>query len=301
MLSFLPISILAYALNGLSLVIDKILIRKSIPQPVVYTFYVAILQFLVIFLIPFGFSLQFNQSFYLSLVSGLTSVVALYALYTSLKLNEASVVGPVVGSLNPLFTALIGTLVLNQYLSQSQYLAVLGLVLGALILTFNQAFAKIELSQKFWWMIGSGLFFAISYIFLRQAFLQDSFINVLVNSRLAAGILGLLLLVPTSTRQAIFHPPGNFVHHSKTVAVFLALGQAMGAGQGLLLAFATSLANPALVNSLFGVQYLTILIVALVLFQKYPNLLDEKLTRGVILQKLLGVAILSWGLYLLTK
>ncbi len=299
---FLPISILAYALNGGSLIIDNILIRKLIPNPLVYTFYVAILQFLAIFLIPFGFNLQFNNGFYFALLSGITSIVALYALYTSLKLNEASVVGPVVGSLNPLFTALIGSLLLNQLLTQNQYLAILVLILGALLLTFNQAFLKIDLGKKFWWMIASGISFAISYLFLRQAFLEDSFINVLVNSRLAAAILGLLFLIPGTTRNAIFHRPKlDSKPSSKTIVIFLGLGQIMGASQGLLLVFATSLASPALVNSLFGVQYLIILTVALALYQKYPNLLDEKLTFKVILQKLAGVIILSFGLYLLTK
>lgn len=299
MISFLPISILAYALNGGSLIIDKILIKNLVPNPVVYTFYVAVLQFLVIFLIPWGFNLQFNLSFFLALLSGITSVGALYTLYTSLKLNEASVVGPVVGSLNPLFAALLGVLLLNQFLSLNQYLAILVLILGALLLTFNRTFLRIDLGKKLWWMIFSGLLFAISYIFLRQAFLQDSFINVLINSRLSAGLLGLMLLIPASTRQEILHR--RFAARSPKVALFLGLGQIMGAAQGLLLAFATSLANPALVNSLFGVQYLTILIVALLLYKKYPHLLEERLSTRVTVQKLSGVIILSLGLYLLTK
>lgn len=299
--TFLPIAILAYALNGGSLIIDKILIRKLLPNPLVYTFYVAVLQFLVIFLIPLGFNLQFNNGFYFAIFSGITSIAALYALYTSLKLNEASIVGPVVGSLNPVFTAIIGALLLNQLLNQNQYVAILILILGALFLAFNQTFLKIDLGKKFWWMVISGLFFAISYIFLRQAFLQDSFVNVLVNSRLAAAILGLLFLIPNSTRKAIFYKQKSDSTRSKNVAIFLGLGQIMGVGQGLLLTYATSLANPALVNSLFGVQYLIILLVALFLYQKFPNLLDEKLTAKVIIQKLFGVIILSFGLYLIAK
>lgn len=299
MITFLPISILAYALNGGSLIIDKILIKKAIPNPLVYTFYISVLQFLVIFLIPFGFTLAFDQSFYLAFFSGITSVIALYGLFTSLKLNEASLVGPVVGSLNPLFTALIG-IFLGQLLSQSQYLAMVILIIGTLVLTFNQSFLKIDFGPKFWWMVFSGLMFAISYLLLRETFLQTSFINGMVISRVSATFFAMLFLIPKSIRNDIFSQHKTTQVSTKKIAIMLAIGQIMGASQGFLLAYATSLANPALVNSLFGVQYLVILLIALVLYKKNPHLLDETLTKNVVLQKILGVVVLSFGLYLLS-
>lgn len=68
-MSFLPISILAYALNGGAAVIDKILLNKLLPSPFVYAFYGGIFGFLTLFLIPFGVS--FNpSSTILSLISG---------------------------------------------------------------------------------------------------------------------------------------------------------------------------------------------------------------------------------------
>jgi len=75
----------------------------------------------------------------------------------------------------------------------------------------------------------------------------------------------------------------------------------MGAVQGFLLTFAVSLANPALVNSLFGIQYLVILTTSLLLSKSHPNLLGERLTKAIILQKVTGSIILSIGLYLLAQ
>ena len=74
----------------------------------------------------------------------------------------------------------------------------------------------------------------------------------------------------------------------------------MGAAQGFLLALAVSLASPALVNSLFGMQYLVILGVSLALAKKAPQLLDENLSKAVVWQKILGAGILSLGVYLLS-
>ncbi len=300
MITFLPIAILAYALNGVSLVIDKSLIKQSIPNPLVYTFYVSFLQILVVFLIPFGFKFSWDSGFYLAVISGAVSVLALYAFFTALKLNAASIVGPIVGSLNPLFSAIIGGIFLSQLLTTNQYLAIGVLLTGALMLTFNQTFLKIELGRKFWWMVLAGLLFAISYVLLRAAFLQESFINVLIISRVAAGVITLAFLISPQLRNSIFHQK-NSPANSKMVWLFLGIGQIMGAVQGLLLAYAVALASPAVVNSLFGVQYIVILIAAAVLYRNYPHLLDENLTKLVVLQKMAGVAVLSFGLYLLTQ
>lgn len=302
MINFLPISILAYVLNGGSIIIDKILLQKSVSAPIVYTFYVGVLQLLALFLIPFGFQIYFGTPLFLSLASGVIFTLALYAFFSSLKLNEASMVGPVVGVLNPLFAAILGGLFLQQFLTTTQYLAILTLILGGLILTFNLIQSGLKTSNKLGWMILAGLLFALSYVLLRQAFLETTFINGLILSRLGAGGFALSFFIFPQFRQALSDTRSQVSKTGpKKVAILLFLGQLMGAVQGILLVYATSLANPALVNSLFGVQYLLILVVALIFSKNYPDLLDERLTSTVILQKILGVIILSFGLYLLSR
>ena len=96
MIGFLPISILGYALNGGSILIDKILIKHSLPNPFIYTFYINLFAFLTLFLIPFG--VVFNsQSILFCGLSGIMFTIALLTFFQSLKEGEASVVGPIVG------------------------------------------------------------------------------------------------------------------------------------------------------------------------------------------------------------
>lgn len=302
LMNFLPISILAYAFNGGSLLIDKILLRTSLPKPLTYTFYVSILQLLALFLIPFGFKFSLEASTYLAFLSGLIFVLAIYSMFVSLKENEASVVGPMVGMFNPLFALILGVIFLNQFLTATQYWAFFILILGTVVLTFNLWCSKIQLNKKLAWIILSGFLFGVSYVLLRESFLQTSFLNGLVISRASAGLFALaFLLFPSVREQIFFSPKPNQGLASQTTLSLLVLGQIMGALSGLLIAFGVSLASPALVNSLFGVQYLTILTVSLVLRRKNPQLLDENLTKNVMLQKIVGVMIISLGLYLLVK
>ena len=74
----------------------------------------------------------------------------------------------------------------------------------------------------------------------------------------------------------------------------------MGAISGLLISFGITLASASLVNSLFGVQYLVILFAAIFFAKKYPHLLEE-LSRKVVTQKVVGIVIISVGLYLLAR
>ena len=296
MMSFLPISILAYTLNGGAILIDKILLKKSLPNPITYTFYVNALQLLVLLLIPFGFSPRWGEATTLAVFSGIVIFLALYAFFRSLKENEASTVGPLVGMFNPLFALILGGIFLGQFLTKTQYLAFFILLVGALILTFNLWFKNLQLGKKLVWMMAAGFLFGLSYVFLREAFLGSTFLNGLIISRATAGFLALALLVLPKIRTEIFsnHQAGNNITSHRTL-ILLGSGQVMGAASGLLITFAISLANPALVNSLFGIQYFAILVVALLLAKNHSHLLDETLTKGVITQKITGASIISFG------
>lgn len=299
MISFLPISILAYALNGGSIVIDKILVTQRIGSPFVYTFYINLLALFTVVFLPFGVEFNIPVLVY-STLAGVTGNLALLAFFQSLKTGEASVVGPTVGFLNPAFTLIIGSLFLNQTITQNQFIAFLVLMIGGLVLTFGIWSKGLKINQQLVMIALAGLFFALSYLFLKEAFLVSNFMSGLVISRLAGALFALSFILLPEVRNSIFAPK-NRGQSIKTTGLLLLLGQAMGAVQGLLLTFATSLANPALVNSVFGIQYLVILGVALILYKKHPYLLGEKLTKTSILQKVIGVIILSFGLYLLSK
>lgn len=302
MISFLPVSILAYSLNGGAVLVDKILIKKSFPHPISYTFYTNILQFAALLLIPFGFHFTLDRSAYLAIFSGILSVFALFAFFTSLKTNEASIVGPVVGVFNPVFSLILGGIFLQQFLTSTQYLAFIILIAGTILLTLNLWISKVKFSKKFVWIVIAGFLFGLSYILLRESFLGTSFINVLIISRVSAAFFVLsFLLFPAIKKQIFFKKTDDQHFTSKTTILLMASGQGMAAVAGLLTTFAVSLANPAIVNAVFGVQYPIILITALILAKKHPDLLDETLSKGIVIQKIIGILIISLGLYLLAK
>lgn len=298
-MNFIPIAIVAYALNALSILVAKAQLSSSIPNPLSYAFFSGILQLVALFLIPFGFSLDFSLNVtILSLASGITFVLATIYLMQSIKDNEASVAGPVVGGLNPLFALILGSLLLNQALTSTQTISILVLVAGAGVLTGSFWVKRLYFDRRLLVLIASGALYGLSYVFLREIFLQTSFINGLVLTRVAAGLFSIsLLAVPVFRRQIFIKPKGGT---RQTGVIFLA-GQLAGGISSFLIFYAVSLANSALVNSFFGVQYLVIMAAALLLAKRAPQLLDEKLSLLTIFQKIAGALIMSLGLYLLAK
>lgn len=239
----------------------------------------------------------------MGIAAGITFVAALYSFFTSLKINAASVAGPVVGALNPLFGFLIGSLFLQQILQNHQIAAIIILVTGSLIIAIPLAERRIAHTvhlKQLSWMVCAGFLFGLSYVFLRETFLVTTFFNGLVISRVAAGVCALSFLTIPMLREQIFEQHSQTAPTSrKSIFLLLFTGQALGASSGLLITYGVSLANPALVNSLFGVQYLVILVAAIIFSRQKHSLLEEKLTTRAIAQKSIGVALLSVGLYLL--
>ena len=300
-MNFLPIAILAYALNGGALLVAKIQLQTSLPNPLVYTFYTSVLQLLAIFLIPFGFNSNISEpALIYSILSGIAFVFALYTLLYSMKENEVSVVGPLVGALNPFFALLFGVTLLNQAITQTQVAAFSILIIGALVLSANLWMKKLALGKQLTLIILSGFLFGLSYVLLREAFLQTNFIPGLIASRAAAGLFVLPLLILPKIRAQILGRGSSTSNIKQTGLIFMG-GQIMSGVSNFLLFFGVSLASPALVNAVFGVQYLVILIVALILAKKSSKLLDERLSGNIIAQKIAGAVILSFGLYLLAK
>lgn len=296
---FIPISILAYAFQGISVLIAKAQLESSLPRPIAYAFYGTITQLLAVVLIPFGFTWDFSSLILTqSFLAGATFFIAVVLMMQGIKDNEASVSGPVIGALNPLFALIIGWIFLGQVLTANQTWAVVVLIIGAVVLTLNHWIKGIKaFKYNFLILVLSGALYGLSYVFLREVFLNTNFITGLVLSRIAVGICALTLLTLPSWRVQIFSKPKQ-EQVEKTSFVFI-IGQISAGISNLLIFYAVSLTNPAVVNSFFGIQYLIILIAAIFLFKNHPKILDEDLSRITIAFKIVGVLILSFGLYLI--
>ncbi|OGE24951.1 hypothetical protein A3C26_00395 [Candidatus Daviesbacteria bacterium RIFCSPHIGHO2_02_FULL_39_12] len=279
-MSHLPFTILAYFLNSVSVTTNKLLLNKAIPDPFLYIFYVSVFSLIILPAIIF-IPTPTPQAFLAVSLSTILWTMGAYFMYRALKLGQMSRVIPVIGTLISLI--LLFAAVKTVTISQTQTLAVTILIFGMIAITVFDWTGKFKRLEAVFEVI-SAVFFAISYIFLRQAYTLGNFLTILVWGRVVLVPLVLYIFLAPILRKRII---GNQFN----IRLIFFGGQLAGGASELLLTFSISLANPALVNSLQGVQYVFLLI--------FGKPLGEKYSKLQLLSKILGIILIGTGLYLL--
>ncbi len=284
------------------------MLNKTIHNPLIYIFYISLISLLAILAIPFT-KIPDLETFILASSSTLIWTLGAYFMYKALKIGQVSRVIPIIGTLIPVILLIFASG--TNAVTMNQMQAIIILIIGMIVLTVSDYRARLpslrlgvsgqgKLNRKeILFEILSAVFFAVSYVVLRQAYLHLDFFSVLVWSRLILLPVGIILLaIPGLRRQIITSSGPKINFFSKTGLIFLG-GQTSGAISEFLLLFSISLANPALVNSLQGTQYVFLLIFALILSIKYPTIFEEKYTFLILFSKICGIGLIGLGLYLL--
>ncbi len=296
-MSHIPLAITAYFLNGIAVLVDKALLTKHVTNPLTLVFYFSAFSAVALVFAPF----LPVPTFYVFLLASTSTILwttGAYFYFLATKIGQPSRVIPVIGSLIPILLIIYYGFI-NKSLTQTEILAALVLVVGMVCLflpSIHGNWSKKELLFE----VVSALFFAISYIILKETYVAaGNFLMVLIWSRTILIPVGLLILILPFLRKKVFSldaPPINF--RSRVGVMFLG-GQAAGGISELLLTYSISLANPALVNSLQGTQYAFLFLANIFLSKKYPDIFEEKLDKLNILSKVVGIGLIALGLYLL--
>jgi hypothetical protein len=301
-MSHLPFAITAYFLNGIAVTIDKFLLNKQIPDPLTYVFYFSLISLGALLFIPFVEAPALSIILIASL-STLIWTIGAYFMFKALQIGQVSRVIPVIGTLIPVFLLIKG--IITSSISSGQITAILFLVTGLICITIFDWQGKLNKKEIVLELLAA-FFLAASYLILREAYTGgDSFLNVFIYSKPVLIPLGLILVLIPQTRKRIFTKKTNESHHSvfsfiKSKAILLfGLGQISAGVSELLIAFSVSLAEPALVNSLQGTQYVFLFFLNWGLSKKYPAIFSEDLVPKLLLAKFLGIALIGVGLYVL--
>ncbi len=295
-MNWLLIVLTGHLLNALAFLMDKFLLSsKRIPSPFVYAFFIGALGILALVLIPFGFTVPASAEIIRALVAGAAFIIALVFFFAGLKENEASRVVPLTGGFVPAFTFVLAYLFLGERLGQAEILAFAALVAGGVLITIER---KGKGSTKgYAYAVIAALIFAISFVITKQVFLEQNFVSGFVWSRIGGFIIALSFLFIPSARYGILHQPKQ-KEGGKTAALFFT-GQAAGALGFVLVNYAISLASVSLVNAMQGVQYAFLLAMVGVLAKKFPKILSERLSGGVLVQKIAAIVLISAGIVLI--
>jgi len=289
---WLLIVVLAHLFYAMIFIIDKYIVSRPLPHPIVYTFYVGVLSIFIWVLIPFGFSFPSFNYILWSILAGIVQVGSLIFFYKALNLGEVSRMVPFVGSFVAIFTLSLSTFLIAERLTTEQYIAFILLVLGSFIISYKKRYI---FQRAFGLAILSALLSAVFWVITKYIFSASSFISGAVWVRTGVAIASLFLLLSKNNRRLILEKTGEI--KLKTV-LFFSGGRGLSIVAGFFMYLAVFLGSVTLSNSLQGLQYAFILILALLFFRKIPSLREE-FSREIIIQKIIAIIFISLGLFIL--
>lgn len=286
--------------NAGAFVIDKILLQKTIRHPAVYVFFIGSLSLTAFVLLPFGhFALPATPVLIQSAISGITFMAALLCFFASLKRSETTRVVPFFGALIPIWTLFFASSFLGEWLSGREWYGIIFLIIGAIFISYEHSPTATTITGSLALLIvfAAGLF-ALSSTMLKAVFNGTDFINGFLWTRLFAFLAVIPLLFLPAVRQSIFPASRTSEPKERPTPLFF-VGQTLGALGFVFLAWGTQLApRVTVVNALQGVQYAFLFLLVAIISYLAPRLINEPLSKSIIIQKTIAIIILAAGLIL---
>lgn len=301
-MSWLIVAILSYFLFSIVSITDKFLLAGP-PKPKIYTFYAGTLGSLIVVLIPFvHFYIPDFATVILALLAGAIFVFSLLALYTGLENHEASRIISAIGGLTPIFVFLLTFFFSKEktMLSASEILAFACLALGSFLIA-RQSSSRISKGSL---LISSitALFLALYFFLAKYVYLALPFWHGLIWMKIGSLIAASFFIFSKEVRNEIFRKKHKKRSFDKKTGTLFLINQGFGAAAAILQNWAIALAGMAYVSiviALQGVQYLFVLIIALLLSWKFPEILKEKSNKKIIMQKTFAILLIAAGLAIL--
>lgn len=311
-MQWILIALFSYFFGAVAVILDKYLLgSKRISSAPVYAFYVGVFGMGVLVLAPLGL---FFQSFAvhipsagvqaLSIFGGVVYIFGILAFYFSVRAFEASRVTPVVFSIIPIVTYVVSAASGRESLTLVKTIGVALLIFGGLLISFSSlSKGKRKLIGGLRSAVLSGLFLGISYVFFKEAYVRQDFYSGFVWTRLGLFLGAFFFLLVPNWRRVIF---ASFTSAKRSPGKQYATGKLfvfnkiLGGTSSLLLNKAFQLGSVTAVNAMIAVQYVFVLVIAILAPKRQRKIFGESYSLAVWLQKVAAIAIIATGMYLIS-
>jgi drug/metabolite transporter (DMT)-like permease len=292
-MTWILLTIFAQAIFAVVVLVDRFMVSTpAINKPVVYAFYNNILLLVVVGLLPFGVIAKPTlEVLELSLLGGVVWAFAIFFLYRALKISEASDISPVFAAVSAVAAFGLSFIFSFGWLTGNLLAGFILLIIGTLLMSYLRFTGKSLL-----YVCLGGFLYALFSIFLKEIFSQTTFWNGIFWVGLGGAVGALSFLLAPSNRADI---RGNLKQSSAGVKMAVVLNKVMAGVASFFVFYAIKLGNVSVINALSGVQFVFLLLFALVFSGKFPEYFSETTHKKTVLQKSIATAIIVAGLALL--
>lgn len=286
------IAIVAHGLIGISLVWDKVLLRRKGMQNLAsYVFWLGAISIFGLVLIGFGFHMPSWPTAGLAVVAGFCDLLASWFYYAALKAGEASEELAVMGGFTPVATVLLSIPLLGIRF-HGQLPGFVVMTLGGFVMFFAE---KLPLSRVLPRVLAAAILFGLTDVLQKMVFNSAKFVSGYVFFTIGTTLGAFSLLLRPTWRRQIFRNSAEAPPRSK--AGYMLNRFVAGVGS-FLVVFAVSRTSPSMVEAISGVRYVVIFIGAFLITRWVPSWFREDFTRRALVIKLVGTGLVIAGLIL---
>ncbi len=294
-MNWLFFTVLAYFLWAIVVVLDGLIVKRYIKNPITFLFIATFFSgFLSLLIIPFaGLRLiDFNQLM-LALLAGLIFVYGLLPYLKAMRFEEISRVGPL-WHFSPVFVLIISRIFLKEVLTPNQYAGFFLLVFGGFLISCRKLQGAFRLSRAFWLMLLSTFLFAIYLVLTKYIFLSGDFINSFIWIRIGTLLGALSLLLAKGCRRGCIPA---FLRLKKKIQLVVISDRVIDFIALFSINFAIVAMPVSVVSSFEGLQSFFTLAIMLLVSIKFPRIAKEEIDRKTVAYKLLAIILMAAGVY----
>lgn len=291
------VALASAALFGAVSVIDKRVLDRHLPNvSVLYLWIVLYLAFYTSIVLGLtGVPMHASgDQLLMAFISGLGWGIGLALLFVGLKLEEASR-ATAIAQIYPVFVALLALLFLDEWLNLGQWLAIVLVVLGAMLVSWQKVPGHFELpglrlSRGTPFLLGTALCLSVAHFGAKYALDGLPVWTVWCFQNLGI-ILVLGLLVRPKTCRQLFHALRN----RRTLGLMLIGEGVLPNIAGALGLLATSMGPVSLVAAFLATRPLFVLVATTALSSARWRFMDESLVRGTLALKFISIVMIMLG------
>lgn len=287
-------SYLCFAVAGIG---DKLILSRTVRQPLAYAFYIGIISPMFLLLLPFGFHFLSPVQTLSALLGGAAFVYALIFLYRGTSITSPARITTLIGGFEPVFVFVLAFFIAGEHLTSLQFLAFLLMVSGSVLITLHRSEGRWSAKALGNALIAS-LLFALAYAFFKYTYNHTNFVSGLIWTRLGLFLGAASFLAIKSFRQTII----SDWRITKPISGWLVFfgNVVIGGWLGTILQnYALARGSVSIVAALGGVQFVFLLLFSFIITKYFSRILDEDIGWRSLAQKIIAIFLISCGLILL--
>lgn len=291
-------SFLAASLWAATNIFDKVVLSKYIESSLQY---LVIVGFVAAIPVPFlwmFFDIQSISNLHLVILLGISIIqyFSWYLYFRAIEISDATTIGAL-WQMIPVMTLIIGAIFLHEHLTRLQYIGVLAVVVGAMIVSIDHDvhLNRKKLSKSFFLMLAAVFIWSVQNSIFDYFLQSTTTTTIFFYQRLGAVIGALTLLCLPQCRKALPSRKQIF----SWVGVGILVEESFSIMGIYAIIMALSLGSLTLVNTAAATQPLIALIMITILNKCYKNLVPGTGWHGHAHYKLPAVLAIIVGVYLI--